>query len=1082
MNDLPPIGKQAKAQAPRDRQHTPYGTDISKLWDGTAELGSAGTGQVTSTGGHVGAARVGGVEGRGVLLSDGWPAGCVAPTICLHHVSPARPKCWTLLSLLLLAQAPRLRSEPAAPAADAAPAAAAAAPGDAAPAGPAPAPCRPSEFTCHKSARCVPLNRFCDQRHDCQDSSDEPRGCTPCNRTYYGDLGRTYELELHRPREDRLPFVCRLTFTASGGDLGDLVQLTFESFTLGRFVSFTADGCPDGALHISESERPRGGGEWCGPSWGSAVYVSETRSVSLLLRVLRLARAGQGAAAAAAGHGFDFRLAYKTLPRAAAVVRYGPPHAPPPPPPPLLLPGPGRHNESEGGAGEPEAGFHLGELMAGTSCSRLFSECSRRPCRLQSPNWPGVYPRNATCYYAVRQHEAPPGQHALIAVRQPRGQLVAIRSSHLSGQPRIGDGSGVAAPPAAAAPGSGLASGAASDRSQHDRRLKVWSECDEVQDYVTVYDGYTTRDPVLLRFCGGGEPVPEAVSSGPELLVQFSTAPYGTFLQQPPPPLPLHGFQLDVQVRYVPQQSWTYVRNKRCEFSVEGPPWRGWLEAPRHSLPRGATCRYAVRAPPGRRVWLALLKFHAAGDPPQGCDAASLALFDGELPPAPHALCLAVDRQCEQDKKDKVRFPAGGGGAAPAANGNANGNGNGTLLARFCRDVSPRSCEHALLRANASRPCSPTESFLSAGPVLTLQMHVREATALRPVEFVAQYEFVDVREAGEPLAGPRRPCARQFSASPQDGLQELSTPPNVFLYGRGGAHNISCTYRLSAAAPVAAGERVQVNVWLLDVPWPDAPPLRRRLLCPAGAPFSFLSAAAAVELRFRVTAMNATEDFSHIGFHATWRAVAAEPCAENRRLSGPSGEIRLRSPEKEYCDGQPWLIEPGVGRYLYVKIRGIALNETDGEGGGSDGGLGGAAHEPLVVCPSPARHDRRHRLVELFSEGWLPHDAAATTRGVVVELRAVEPGAYSLTWLELARRRSVHPPENFVQDDCPHRCPELDACINASLWCDGVAHCPSGADERLSECWARLVPLPWAAAALAALSAGYVEVDRVTTV
>lgn len=78
---------------------------------------------------------------------------------------------------------------------------------------------------------------------------------------------------------------------------------------------------------------------------------------------------------------------------------------------------------------------------------------------------------------------------------------------------------------------------------------QVWSECDEVQDYVTVYDGYTTRDPVLLRFCGGGEPVPEAVSSGPELLVEFTSAPYGTFLQQSPmPPLPLHGFQLDVEV------------------------------------------------------------------------------------------------------------------------------------------------------------------------------------------------------------------------------------------------------------------------------------------------------------------------------------------------------------------------------------------------------------------------------------------------------------------------------------------------------------------------------------------------------
>jgi hypothetical protein len=84
-----------------------------------------------------------------------------------------------------------------------------------------------------------------------------------------------------------------------------------------------------------------------------------------------------------------------------------------------------------------------------------------------------------------------------------------------------------------------------------DRRyyvLQIWSECDDVQDYVTIYDGYTTRDPVLLKFCGGGEPVPEAVSSGPEILVEFTSSPYGTFVY-PAPLQTLHGFQLEVQVR-----------------------------------------------------------------------------------------------------------------------------------------------------------------------------------------------------------------------------------------------------------------------------------------------------------------------------------------------------------------------------------------------------------------------------------------------------------------------------------------------------------------------------------------------------
>lgn len=67
-----------------------------------------------------------------------------------------------------------------------------------------------------------------------------------------------------------------------------------------------------------------------------------------------------------------------------------------------------------------------------------------------------------------------------------------------------------------------------------------------IQDYVTVYDGYTTRDPIILKFCGGGQAVPAAVSSGPELLVEFSTSPFGTFTGTSSQVLPLYGFQLEV--------------------------------------------------------------------------------------------------------------------------------------------------------------------------------------------------------------------------------------------------------------------------------------------------------------------------------------------------------------------------------------------------------------------------------------------------------------------------------------------------------------------------------------------------------
>lgn len=44
-------------------------------------------------------------------------------------------------------------------------------------------------------------------------------------------------------------------------------------------------------------------------------------------------------------------------------------------------------------------------------------------------------------------------------------------------------------------------------------------------------------------------------------------------------------------------------------------------------------------------------------------------------------------------------------------------------------------------------------------------------------------------------------------------------------------------------------------------------------------------------------------------------------------------------------------------------------------------------------------------------------------------------------------------------EDCQFKCAELGACVNASVWCDGVVHCPSGDDETFLQCSA-LMKLP----------------------
>ncbi len=68
---------------------------------------------------------------------------------------------------------------------------------------------------------------------------------------------------------------------------GATMQITLESFTLGRFMSYTLDGCPDGYLQIAEASRAPVGGMWCGTSWGPVVFYSETRTLILTVKLFK---------------------------------------------------------------------------------------------------------------------------------------------------------------------------------------------------------------------------------------------------------------------------------------------------------------------------------------------------------------------------------------------------------------------------------------------------------------------------------------------------------------------------------------------------------------------------------------------------------------------------------------------------------------------------------------------------------------------------------------------------------------------------------------------------------------------------
>lgn len=313
---------------------------------------------------------------------------------------------------------------------------------------------------------------------------------------------------------------------------------------------------------------------------------------------------------------------------------------------------------------------------------------------------------------------------------------------------------------------------------------------------------------MILKFCGGGQGVPASTSSGPELLVEFTTSPFGTFFTSQPNVQTINGFQLEVEVSFVEHQSPTYAKNKRnCEFWLSG-TGHATLESPKHSLPPNTTCLYHLQGTEGSfrpldqiqiprrlsnmappitrfRVWISVLKFEffpkfgttdenlALTHPVEDCSG-MLRIWDGPLREPPHC----KDVNCERDINNKpllVKY----------------GQNYTNIIARFCRGTIPKSCDHGFLNNSKTRPCLMSESFISSSDFVTLEVRNTESTALRPLNFKLRYEFVDLLQDGQAI-GSEHECNRRFVNNLGEKRESgvVRSVRNIFLFGRGGASSL----------------------------------------------------------------------------------------------------------------------------------------------------------------------------------------------------------------------------------------------------------------------------------------------------
>ncbi|XP_071525572.1 uncharacterized protein [Panulirus ornatus] len=896
------------------------------------------------------------------------------------------------------------------------------------------AACTVAEFPC-RNKQCIRLDRYCDGHHDCDDNSDEPSGCTPCNRTYYGRMGSTYTLQVPRPSEESLPHFCQLTFIASGDLYGDLVQLSIEKFSLGRFLSHTSAGCPDGHMQIEELSRPLNAGYWCGTSWGHNVYYSETTAITVMLRVFNLSTTTQDMTNPGSFLPQDtvmLRLSYRFLRKERAVLRYGAPYSP----------------------------SYRGEDLPNSFCDKYFENCDKKNCKIQSPNFPGMYPRNLTCYYHISQTRVPDGKVALVSVFQRNPHLIYIKdrnAPHLS----------------------------------RERRLEVGNSCHVLHDYLVSYDGNTTRAPVLAKLCKGGAPFSGITASGPDMLLLFHVSPFD-FPFQDSPRRRTFGFELDVAVEFVDRESTAYVRRgSECEYLVSSQGQRsGYVQTAAHSLLPNTTCTWRLTAGTTEIVWLYFLHYrhvqHTEMPRPAKCPN-TLTIYNG-------------DEVLEADSNSTL------------------------LLGRFCKpEKLPRVCSAVHAPGPHSAPCSPLESYVSTLPSMTLSLRYAAGTAPSHVEFLARYEFVDIRQWGEPTP-EGGPCDRTFNVRP-DRL--FASPRDVFLFGRGGAKRLRCIYTFHVASYQRVALRIlrskmgpecatvyrnssrrhecshggvpgEPAIKIAEEPWANVR-VERACLCNIsnGRSFTMVSYTNRIQITFSVPYMAPTDDYNDFYFEGEFSVTEAPPevtegCNETmRHLEGRYGNFTLGAGRGDRCASLPRLITATDTSFLFMRVRGFTATEDNCEVASRINVYAAGGPTPLAsICP-----ERRDVYTHIFSSGWEDFDfqfqyddgifswenvstfVSTTVAAITEDYEEPEPkrlesrdlfveyignysGRFMVTWVGIWRPLKVASLVPTGVDPCPHRCPDIGACLPQELWCDGIEHCPSGMDEGAAAC-GLLAALPW---------------------
>lgn len=94
---------------------------------------------------------------------------------------------------------------------------------------------------------------------------------------------------------------------------------------------------------------------------------------------------------------------------------------------------------------------------------------------------------------------------------------------------------------------------------------------------------------------------------------------------------------------------------------------------------------------------------------------------------------------------------------------------------------------------------------------------------------------------------------------------------------------------------------VTASLAFFEVPFKEAYPLAKDCLCSkmeSLLPFTYMSTSHVVDLEFVVARMNFTEDYRHFFMEGTYEFFRSAICPEKRVVSGSSGELVFKAPNR----------------------------------------------------------------------------------------------------------------------------------------------------------------------------------------